>query len=475
LLVWDRLPPLFVAVGPVVRSWGARELTRGAAAFFALSLPVVAMGTTFPLVLRAARSSTVGADVGRLTVANTVGSVLGSILAGFVVLSRLGSQRSLVLIALVYLACAAFSARELLRAEKRRAGVLVAAGVVLAIILPQWDLARLTSGANVYFDEGVVPNGAIEAIQEDVHGGVTTIVRDATGQRTLLTNGKFQGNDSLELRDNRGLAHLPVVFAPKRDRAMVIGLGTGVTAGTVAAYDFKRIDVVELSPSIVEAALGPFKVVNHDVMRDPRTRLLLEDGRNVLLVGHEMYDVISIELTSIWFAGAANLYNREFYELAQKHIDKGGVLQQWIQLHHTNRRNIATIIGTLRSVFPHVIVAASGHQGHLLASTEPLEVSRDRLFDMEKIGYVAETLGGQHLVDYAKGILIDEDGVDSMLEDTTKTLGVTNADLLSTDANLRLEYDTPKGNIPTADDVSDTLAYLSSYQRRGTLPLHIKP
>ncbi|MBN9160792.1 MAG: spermidine synthase, partial [Myxococcales bacterium] len=283
------------------------------------------------------------------------------------------------------------------------------------------------------------------------------------------------GNDSLELRDNRGLAHLPVLFAKKRDRAMVIGLGTGVSAGTVAAYDFKRIDVIELSPAIIETALDQFKGVNHDVMRDPRVRLLVEDGRNILLTGHETYDVISIEISSIWFAGAANLYNHEFYELASRHLEQGGVLQQWFQLHHTNRENVATVIATMRKVFPHVIVAVSGHQGHMLASMSPLQVSRDKLFDLEKIGYVEATLGGEHLVDYVKGILIDEKGIDAFLFDTQKRLGKTDDALVSTDMNLLLEYATPKGNIPTADDIPDTIAYLSTYKRRDTLAAHIKP
>ena len=175
-------------------------------------------------------------------------------------LPRLGSQRGLIAIALAYLAFAWLARRHAPTGEgegaasRSRVAVLVGVGVVLAIVLPRWDLARLTSGANVYFDEGVVPQGVVESVREDVHGGVTTVVRGADGTRTLLTNGKFQGNDSREVTDNRGFAHLPVVFAKERKRAMVIGLGTGTSAGTMAAYDFERIDIIELSPAIVDAA-----------------------------------------------------------------------------------------------------------------------------------------------------------------------------------------------------------------------------
>lgn len=475
LLIWDRLPPMFIALGPIVRSWGARELTRGTAAFVALAIPVVLMGTTFPLVLRAARRATVGADVGRITVANTIGSILGSIIGGFVVLPALGSQRSLIAVALAYMFFGAYAARHTRAAHKPHAFGVVALGVLATILIPRWNLARLTSGANVYFDSGVVPNGIVESITEDVHGGVVTIVKDADGNRTLLTNGKFQGNDSKELRVNRSISHLPTLFAKNRKKAMVIGLGSGVSGGVVAAYDFERIDLVELSPAMIDAARTTFKGVNHDVLRNPRVRMLVEDGRNVLLVGKDTYDVIGVEVSSIWFAGAANLYNREFYELVKKRLAEGGVLQQWIQLHHTNRRNVATVMATLRTAFPHVLFLASGHQGVLLASNESLTVSRDRLFALEKIGYVKETLAGEHLADYAKDIVLDTHGIDDFIASTRRMLHLSEDDLISTDQNLRLEYATPRTNVPTADDIPDTLAYLGAFKTRTTLPNHVLP
>jgi len=481
LLVWDKLPGLFVALGPSVRSWTARELTRGLAATLALVVPVVAMGTTFPLILRAARAASVGADVGRLTVANTLGSIAGSIMAGFLVLPRLGSQRGLIAIALAYLAFAWLARRHAPTGEgegaasRSRVAVLVGVGVVLAIVLPRWDLARLTSGANVYFDEGVVPQGVVESVREDVHGGVTTVVRGSDGTRTLLTNGKFQGNDSREVTDNRGFAHLPVVFAKERRRAMVIGLGTGTSAGTMAAYDFERIDIIELSPAIVDAARTIFAEVNNHVLEDPRSHVILEDGRNVLLTRKDKLDVVSIEVSSIWFAGAANLYNKEFYRLVAARLAPGGVLQQWFQLHHTNRRIVATEIASLRKVFPHVLVAVTGHQGQLLASMTPFVVSRDRVASLEDVGYVRATLEGGHLLDYVKGILIDESGIDKFLSETAERSGIELPELISTDENMFLEYATPKTNVPSADDIPDTLKYLGAFRTRQTLPAHLKP
>ncbi len=475
LFIWDKLPPLFIALGPIVRSWHGRELVRGLSAFLALVVPVVAMGTSFPLILRAVRAKSVGADVGKLTVVNTLGSIAGSILGGFVLLPRLGSQRSLALVAAIYVAFAIFAARRSRGVARVRLVGVSAAAVLTMVLLPRWNLARLTSGANVYFDAGVVPKGVIEAIWEDVHGGVTTVVRDEAGMRTLLTNGKFQGNDGAEVQDNSGFAHIPVAFAQKRRRAMVIGLGTGTSAGAVAAYDFEQIDLLELSPAIVETARTTFANVNHHVLASDRTRLFLEDGRNRLLVQPTRYDVISIEVSSIWFAGAANLYSKEFYELATQRLEPGGVLQQWTQLHHTNRRNLATVLHTVRSVFPHVILAVVGHQGIIVASQKPLTVRHAHLHALEELGYVKQVLGPHRLLDYLRGILLDEKGIDAFVQDVAHEHGLSVDDLVSTDENLFLEYATPKANVPTADDIPDTIAYLKAYRRSDLLRDHILP
>ncbi len=477
LLIWDKLPSLFIALGPHVKSWPARETVRGLAAFFALFFPATLMGTTFPLVLRRARRNRVGADVGMITAANTVGSIVGSLVFGFLVLPVLGSQRSVIVVALSYALASVLASRthaaRLAKVSTRRAQVWGAVALMVALIVPKWDLARLTSGANVYFDVGVVPDGEIEKLHEDIHGGVTTVVRGRDGQHTMLTNGKFQGNDSEEVQDNRGFAYLPALFAKSKDNALVIGLGTGTTTGAVTAFGFKSVDVAELSPAITEYAGTTFKKVNRNVLGDPRVHVLLEDGRNVLLLGNKQYDLITIEVTSIWFAGAANLYNREFYKLVNARLSEGGFLQQWLQLHHTNRRTVATIIATMREAFPHMALFVTGHQGHMIASRSALTASRANLKSLGEDPNVSQILGDGRLVDYVKGIVLDETGIDKFLADSADEMGLSKDDFISTDDNLLLEYRTPRGNVPSADDIPQTMAYLSTYRQRDILFSHL--
>jgi spermidine synthase len=126
-----------------------------------------------------------------------------------------------------------------------------AASLLAVLLLPRWDLAALTSGANVYF-EGHKVDARLLSIREDVQGGVTTVT-EAEGVKTLYTNGKFQGNTGWEMNAQRLFAHYPSLFVERFDAALVIGLGTATTLGTLTAYPWRSIDVAEISPAIVEA------------------------------------------------------------------------------------------------------------------------------------------------------------------------------------------------------------------------------
>jgi spermidine synthase len=445
--LWDQLPRVFAALGSSVVTFGGRELVRALAAFLILCVPTILMGLTFPLLLqRVARTREPSRWVGKLTAINTVGAVIGALGTGYVLLPWLGSQRSLEAVVILF-ALSALAAVSLSRVESRRAilGVSVAVSVA-APLVPRWNLARLTGGSNVYFETWTEPE-AIPFLREDVHGGVTTVT-SAKGVLTLYTNGKFQGNTGWEMSAQRFFAHYPSLFVSRFDRALVIGLGTGTTLGTLAAYPWKNIEVVEISPSIIEAAQKYFQSGNLGSIEDPRVTVHHADGRNFVLVDERKYDLISMELTSVWFAGAAALYSQEFYELIRERLAPNGVFQQWVQLHHLHRRDFATIVGTLHSAFRHVALFYGGGQGILVASDEPLTASVTRLSRLEAILGVANVLPDQrHLPDLVGDILALDDGLAAFLEESARLAGVPRTDLISTDHSLYLEYATPRGNV----------------------------
>ncbi len=200
------------------------------------------MGLTFPLLLgRVARYATVSSWVGRLTAVNTVGAVAGSLLTGYFALPALGSQRLLGASAMIFAFAAVATALVQSEKSRRFAGhCLSATRGCSCSCAPRWDLGSLTSGANVYFDMERPPD-EILMVEEDVYGGVTTVVR-RDQVTTLYTNGKFQGNTGWEMNAQRFFAHYPQLFVDHFDKALVIGLGTGTTLGAIAGYPWQSIE-----------------------------------------------------------------------------------------------------------------------------------------------------------------------------------------------------------------------------------------
>src|SRR6185295_17105682 len=210
-----------------------------------LCVPTTLMGLTFPLLLqRVAGTREPSRWVGKLTSINTLGAVVGALGTGYVLLPFAGSQRSLELVVLLFAFAAGAAALLLTSATRRKLWGVAAAACLITPLLPRWNLARLTGGSNVYFEGWVQPE-SIPFLREDVHGGVTTVT-DAKGVLTLYTNGKFQGNTGWEMSAQRFFAHYPSLFVSRFDHALVIGLGTGTTLGTLAAYPWKKIEVVEI-------------------------------------------------------------------------------------------------------------------------------------------------------------------------------------------------------------------------------------
>ena len=396
------------------------------------------------------------AGLGIASLCNTLGNIADVLLAGFVFLNWLGSNRLLFGLALLslllalYMAWAGRMAWPLIfnqhRGRQRVAALATAATIVVALwgYPPQWNLDAIATGANVYF----IPSGRDDVIdaQESIQGGLTTVNRlDETNEAgekrsvlTLLTNGKFQGNNAGEITAQKAFAHVPLLHQPKRDQVLVIGYGTGNSAHALHETGFAQMDIAELSPDIVTLADRHFGDINGEVSQQANVKIYYTDGRNYLLTQNKRYDLISMELSSIWFAGTANFYNREFYRLAKARLQEDGVLQQWVQLHHMQPMDLLYILNTLHQEFRYVWLYVVGGQGVLVASDS------------------VDAMGLYHLdgsvVSDAQPLSAEEQALQDGMLLEPKDVGYLAQKLrvpqffVSTDNNLYLEYSTPKGN-----------------------------
>ena len=241
-----------------------------------------------------------------------------------------------------------------------RAAVGILAGSVIAIAmfsLPEWDRDLITSGAYKYARQLSTENlesslraGRLEYYKEGAAGTVS--VRRVAGARSLAIDGKVDASNGADMLTQRLLGLLPTMLHAGPRDALVIGLGSGVTADAVLASDeVRHLDVVEISPEVVEAS-AYFVRENHDVLRKPAVRLLVGDGRSHLRLSARQYDVIVSEPSNPWMAGVSALFTREFFAAARARLQSGGIFCQWSHTYEIADTDLQSIVATFASVFP---------------------------------------------------------------------------------------------------------------------------
>jgi len=450
-----------------------------------LIVPSAAMlGSIYPCLLRSPVLERPGLSylVCYLNTGNSLGCLAGAISGVFVLIPTLGAEWSLKLIVIAALALGLlFAGRE---NPSRKMLIRTASGIAVVLVyalLIHWDHRLIASGLNIFFGQERPEQASVTAppasthtreklvfFDEEVQGGMTSVM-EITTQETgtkdlvLLTNGKFEGTDNFEAqgRAQVGVAAIPSLYTRDLGRALLIGLGTGHSALALARLGYREIDIAEFAPAIIAASRRQFSRMTEGVLDDPNVKLRVEDGRNVLLTdrGHG-YDLITIEISCVWFAGATNVYSREFYDLARSRLRPGGVMQQWLQLHNISPREIESIIGTIRSVFPYVSCWYPGDQAMIVASMEPQTPAPGR---GSVIGERVRTLierGPEQQNKITREILdsrvTSPAGVDRML--------AAEKPIINTDHNRWLEYATPRYNASAVAWETKNLAFLRSFE-----------
>ena len=358
----------------------------------ALLLPMtLTFGAAFPFAVAMAtnRDESVTENIGLIYAVNTIGAILGSLLAGFVLIPRFGLHGTIRLVTAVGAIVAIVILIKSARARGRMLGFALAGGVAVAIaMLPEWNRQLLSSGAYKYAPamrgpslETALTAGELVSYREGSTG--TVAVRRLTGTTSLAIDGKVDASNAGDMLTQRLLAHMPLLLHPNPKRAAILGLGSGVTLGSALTHPLEEATVIEISREVVDASKY-FAAENHDALKDPRTRLIVGDGRTHLMLGRQQYDVIVSEPSNPWMAGIASLFTREFFEGARDRLSPGGVLCQWAHTYDISRDDLQSIVATFLSVFPDGTMWLVGDADVLLlGSTEPLDA---------RIGGIAEAM-----------------------------------------------------------------------------------
>lgn len=467
----------------------ARELFWPIMLLLALGVTLPAclgMGAAFPFLVRAAVGpSTPGEDtggpLGRLYGANTVGAILGAAGGGFLLLPVLHVTGSVLLAVSANLLAAALAFG--LSGPTRQRLVMVVAGAFLTIGLthrwpPPWDPLLMTSGMYKYVTDiedrsrqGVY-NYAVEPYDllfyDEGLSAVVTVARvRSTGNIWLANNGKIDASSQADMPTQVLVAQLPFAFRPEARTAAVIGLASGVTAGSATTQPaLTRIDIVELEPAVVEASTY-FDEINNTPLADPRSKLYTNDGRNHIVLTHEStYDVIISEPSNPWLTGVSNLFTAEFFALGKTRLTPGGVWSQWVQMYGMDYKDLLSLLRTFSETYAHVMLFSTIEDADLVlvGSDAPLTLDIAASEAMIRASEAVAIDLAQVKVWSAYDLLalyhLDRDGILAQAGQTE----------INTDDNMRIEYSAPRH---LYDDTSEEnfLKLLHPKMVGPTLPL----
>ncbi len=352
--------------------------------------PAVLWGSVFPLASRIFLQGqpNTGFRTGLLTGWNTVGSALGSLLGSFVLTRWIGLRGGILLGAALNLACAAcllFSGRERM-SGRQRAGTcgIGLAALALFALLPPWDRFEMSTS---FLKPGQDVEDAAEILyyQEDAYGLVSVVHFLPNNQKYLTTN-RLYCQSTADLggpEDHRRLGYLPMLLHPDPQTVLVTGLGSGVTLRGVAEYGAERIDCVEISHSVAEAAKC-FQEENGDVLHQNHVNLIIEDARNYIQRTQNRYDVIIGDIVFPMGSGSSSLFSQEYYQTVHSRLNPGGMMVQWLPIHQFSHEDFVLVSNTFASVFPYSyyvlgLIGDSVPTVGFVGTEEPLFIGLDRV------------------------------------------------------------------------------------------------
>jgi len=431
---------------------GVRLLASASIAFAFMVVPAFFMGVAFPVAvaISSAGHRDVGRSVGRALVANTIGAILGPIVAGFVLIALFGVERSLQMLVIVNVTVGLTVAASVLR---WRRWVVVAVPLLGAAALgvrgafPEWGRAwnqkyfatfqnnsRKFSTAEQMLE--MLHDTDVLFFREGVNETVSSI--RAFGHQAFVVNGRTEASTSpMDIAVQRTLGHLPMLLHPNPRRVFVLGTGTGMTLGSTSVHpEVERIVLGEIEEAMIGVA-RTFDRWNHRVLDDPRLEVVFNDGRNFLATTDEKFDVITADPIHPWSGGAGYLYTVEYFRTVARRLDLGGIAAQWLPIYELTPLDLATVVRSWNEVFPHVLVWMTYYDTVLIGSNEPIAVDEDaiarRLSAAPKVKEDMELVRMGTAKNLLEFFLMGSKGA--------KAFGSKGA--LNTDDNLWLEFSAP--------------------------------
>jgi spermidine synthase len=362
-------------------------------------------GMTLPLITRMLMKTSGERAIGTVYAVNTLGSILGVILAGLILMPLVGLKRLLLFGALIDIVlgiwlvsqsqgrstAAEKSSRWPFRGESALTIPLLITAFLLTTIsvVSRFNIATLTSGV---YRHGVVDRGSESSFPfyEDGRTATVSVERNSSGFLTLATNGKPDASVEPAWRDTSAKARelplqltrdiatqfmLPLITLahnPRAEQGAVIGQGSGISSHVLLGSPYlKELATIEIEPEMIVGS-RMFSPANDRVFEDTRSRFVIDDAKSYFASSRRKFDLILSEPSNPWVSGVSGLFTQEFYIRVKDQLADDGVFGQWLHLYEINDGLVNSVLAAIDTVFPayevfytsdaDIVVIASKHR-----------------------------------------------------------------------------------------------------------------
>ena len=445
-----RLQDVFLRMG--INAFAVRAWSGFALAFLYMVIPAFFMGAAFPLAgeVWATHRSAVGRGVGEILAYNTVGAICGAGVSGFAMIYLVGIERSLQMLTVVNVGAGLLVLVSLRNNRWLNAGVTGLSCAVVVFLafdhttLRIWDTKYFAIFRSNQPEAFRTPEMVREAAEntdvlyyaEGIES-IVSVIRVKGGEQSFLTNGRVEASSHLQARQVQlTLGHLPMLLHREPKRALVVGLGSGMTLGAVSIHPgLEQVTLVELEPRVLGVA-RTFAGYNHNVLDNPKLRIVFNDGRNFLMTTPERFDVITADPIHPWFRGAGYLYTREYFKLVADRLRHGGLVSQWLPIYELTPQDLQSVVRTFRDQFKHTLMWLTHYDAELVGSNSPIlidEVELGRRIADPAIAGDLRAVSMGSATDFLSYYLMGNEGMQRFGQ----------GGILNTDDNLYLEFSAP--------------------------------
>ena len=358
---------------PHAGSWWFTMGRECLAFFLLLIIPAVFLGMKFPIAAKifTLHFERAGARIGFINSLDTIGAIAGSFIAGFLMIPFLGMEKSLFAIAVLN-GCIAVTLISIHPFSTIRKKTFSLAVITAAFCLAFWE----APSSKMFQNWQAAKTGKDDRILyfKEGPGATVSVPQSAEGVMALVINGTATAfTDYSDLRVHRMLGYLPYLLSRNPKKALVVGLGMGVTSQSLIQPDVDEVDCAEICPQVVGATSSIFARYNGNVVSEPKFHLYIDDGRSFIIRTRKKYDIITSN--AIHSRMSINIYTKDYYELCRKKLTENGIMCQWMPTNWMSLWEFKSLLRAFTDVFPNASVwIINAYHAVLVGSPMPMQV-----------------------------------------------------------------------------------------------------